>query len=311
MSAGLGTVTISVGWLFTLLAQAPGRPALERLEQQVQAAASPGVQPGYLGLVADDRQDQGRGIRIVELIPSGPAAQAGLEVGDVVVSINGQPMRTMADMERVMLVSPAGTELMLEVQRGVEQRQLRVTLGQRQAGSAYGRVPGQLPEPSESRAPALRAYLGVVATEINGEILRQAGLPAATRGAAVQSLMAGSPAEKANIPPGAVIVGANGEAVNSPADLLNLVARSAPGDSLELSFYDRGQLVRRKVILEPPRTETTLPPGDVKPAPVEPPNAIPAPRIEVLERRIEQLEQRVRELERALRRPAPQGPART
>jgi membrane-associated protease RseP (regulator of RpoE activity) len=177
-------------------AQQPGLPALERLEQQVQSATPVPARPGYLGLIADDRQDQGRAIRIMEVTSGGPAAQAGLQVGDLVVAINGQPMRSMADMERVMLASPSGSELRFEVERGNERRELRVVLTERKPGDPFGRIPGELPEPTPN-------------------------------------------------------------------------------------------------------------PVALRPSPVEPPNALPAPRIEQLERRIEQLEKRVQELERALQRPAP------
>ena len=99
---------------------AGAQTAFEQLEKQVRnavgqpAAGQPAVgqppagqEPGYLGLIADDRQSSGKGIRIMEIVSGGPAEQAGLKTGDLVTSVNSQPVRSMDDFARTMSAVPA------------------------------------------------------------------------------------------------------------------------------------------------------------------------------------------------------------
>lgn len=70
---------------------------------------------GYLGLVPDDLTgaeraqlglEDNRGILLTEVYDAGPAARAGLQVDDVILSINGEPILQM----RQALLLAAGTE---------------------------------------------------------------------------------------------------------------------------------------------------------------------------------------------------------
>ena len=55
--------------------------------------------------------------RVDELVPDGAAASAGFKPGDLIVSIDGQPIETFADMQRIVSAS-ADRELTFEVNRG-------------------------------------------------------------------------------------------------------------------------------------------------------------------------------------------------
>ena len=47
-----------------------------------------------------------------------PAEKAGLQVGDVIVELNGQPVRIAADLERIMTVVTSGNRVELTCLRG-------------------------------------------------------------------------------------------------------------------------------------------------------------------------------------------------
>jgi S1-C subfamily serine protease len=62
-----------------------------------------------------------------------PAQSAGLQVGDVIVAVNGQTISTEEDLAGVVLSRTPGTKVSIQVQRGSGQQTIQVTLGERPA----------------------------------------------------------------------------------------------------------------------------------------------------------------------------------
>jgi S1-C subfamily serine protease len=82
------------------------------------------VRRPYLGISAraEDLGDgAGRGVRVLRVEPGTPAASAGLRGSDVLLSANGQDLRALDDLQRVMVLS-APSEIRLDVLRGGERR---------------------------------------------------------------------------------------------------------------------------------------------------------------------------------------------
>jgi regulator of sigma E protease len=72
---------------------------------------------------------QGTTPRVDEVVLNSPAAAAGFKPGDLVRSINGKPIQTFSDMQRIVSAS-AGRSLEFEVERGGTRIQLRPTLAE-------------------------------------------------------------------------------------------------------------------------------------------------------------------------------------
>jgi S1-C subfamily serine protease len=84
------------------------------------------VRRAYLGVVAaptplpawlHDRVGRKEGLRVAELVPDGPAARAGLRIGDVLVSAAGSPVTTAQDLQRLMFAEAIGKPLEITVLR--------------------------------------------------------------------------------------------------------------------------------------------------------------------------------------------------
>lgn len=85
----------------------------------------------WLGVLA---QDHGRDVVLVGINPSGPAAQAGLRVGDIVLAVAGQPVSELADFyTRLWGLGPAGVQVPLKIQRGDSVLELEVRSADRTA----------------------------------------------------------------------------------------------------------------------------------------------------------------------------------
>jgi hypothetical protein len=123
---------------------ASAQPALKRLEELIRkeraagpehpAGTAPGTdtpEQGYLGIVADDRDDRGRGVRVLEVLPDGPADRAGLRAQDLITGVGGVPVRQMSDMAPALEQVPVGGSLTFEILRGQRRLEIDVTFAVR------------------------------------------------------------------------------------------------------------------------------------------------------------------------------------
>jgi serine protease DegS/serine protease DegQ len=76
-----------------------------------------------------------------------------------------------------------------------------------------------------------RGWIGVEIQEITPELAESFGMPD-TGGALIAGVLRGSPAERAGIRPGDVLIGVDTKAVRNPKGMLELVAGLAPGQTV-------------------------------------------------------------------------------
>ena len=99
---------------------------------------APSGKKAYLGLRAAEDSDLG-GVLVEEVQPKGPAAVAGLQEGDLIISVGGRRVKSVADFRAVMKKARAGKVAKFKVVRSefsegdlIEvERTIRVTLGGR------------------------------------------------------------------------------------------------------------------------------------------------------------------------------------
>jgi serine protease Do len=84
----------------------------------------------YVGVEGADDSD---GCRVTVVDEDGPAAKAGLKVGDVVVKVEGREVRVYASLLRWVAESEPGDTLSLQVKRGTEVLSLQVKLAAKKA----------------------------------------------------------------------------------------------------------------------------------------------------------------------------------
>jgi putative serine protease PepD len=92
------------------------------------------VQTGFLGVGAADSTSGRAGALIENVRPDSPAAQAGLQAGDLVVEIDGQAVRGYADLVGRIRDHKPGDEVTLKVVRGGQERTVTATLAERPTG---------------------------------------------------------------------------------------------------------------------------------------------------------------------------------
>lgn len=155
----------------SLIATAQGQGLLERLEKRLEGvlgddrsesppAVTPApVEPGYLGLTGDD-DPTGRGVKVLAVREEGPAAAAGLQTGDVIVSVGGVVVTKLDDLETRLAGKLVGSKLNFKIDRGGLIKTLPVTLGRRPLP-----VPVSAEAEAEGEEPAVEAASRPVPTD--------------------------------------------------------------------------------------------------------------------------------------------------
>jgi S1-C subfamily serine protease len=80
-----------------------------------------------LGEAIAARTGRPRGLEIVQLLEPGPAASAGLRVGDIVVELDGEPIEGVGDLQRHLVGDVIGRPIELRVERSGETRSVSVS----------------------------------------------------------------------------------------------------------------------------------------------------------------------------------------
>jgi serine protease Do len=150
------------------------------------------------------------GALVSSIAKNSPAARAGLQPGDVILSYNGQPINRSGDLPALVGMAKPGDKASIEIWRGGKKETLTATL----AGASE-----KVAAADDDAAPA-QGKLGVAVRPLTPDEKQQAQL----RGGLVVEDVAGA-AARSGIQPGDIIVAVNGTAVSSVADLQKQVAQ--------------------------------------------------------------------------------------
>jgi S1-C subfamily serine protease len=220
------------------------------------------IAPGYLGLMLDDRPWDIDGVPVMRVHPRTPAALAGFQVGDIVVTCNGSRIRDVGDFARAIYQVPVGGTAVIEVQRGGNLFELTATLSDVPNTPLENFRPPVAPEISTNRLrdgrPMLGLVVGVMQTRSYGTFgsLRQWGV-------VVEDIVPDSPAEQYRVPRGAILTSINGLSIRSPDDVFAIMEEVDPARPVELTYVLGGSAYRQLIPLS--AGDTIEPRGVAKP----------------------------------------------
>jgi serine protease Do len=194
------------------------------------------VTRGYLGVqITDLTRDlaQGfglspdqKGALVQGVVPRGPAAKAGIEAGDVVVSLNGKPVDSGGALTRGVALIPPGQKVDLTVLRGAQKRQISFPVAQRpDEEEAIGRAPAPEGEGKGDESPKL----GVTLQDLTPEVARELELEKA-EGVLVRDVVDGGPASRAGIRRGDLIVEVNRKPVKKTQEVVQTISKMKDGE---------------------------------------------------------------------------------
>ena len=218
---------------------------------------------GYLGVsiqtvTPDIAASQGlgdrRGVLVGDVTAGGPAARAGVQVGDIVLSVNGANVKSSEELSQITASVPPGGEVRLEILRGGRRMTVVARSGTRPAEATLN---ANGPDDENSGAgpgatPASARVLGMGLSPLTDALRQQFGVsPAVQGGLVVTRIASDSEAAHVGIRPGYVIQRANDHVVTSAADIQAAVTEARrlgrPGVLLLINMNGRRGFVLVKL----------------------------------------------------------------
>ena len=199
------------------------------------------VSHGFMGLgITDvtpenakffDSKDN-RGAIVTQVEPNSPAAKAGLKVGDLITSLDGREISDASQLQVTVGQTRPGTTIKLQVMRDGKGMDVPVTLekmGARDKGED---------ESASSETGKPRWGLGLA--EITPDVRQQLRGGSDLKGAVVERVLPGSPADNAGLRPGDVILSVNRHEVQSVADVQKNLGSVPKGQDALLLVWSNG-----------------------------------------------------------------------
>jgi serine protease Do len=195
------------------------------------------VTRGYLGMTISDVTEEtreafslpeARGALVQSVEPGKPADKAGIRHGDVVVEIDGKPIRNNRELIDYISYQPVGSEVKIVVLRNGKRETLTAKTAERPLEGA------EEEDDEESPVEPVRDKLGMSITNITPELRRLYNLPDEMRGVVVTDVKNVSPAGEANISEGDVISEVQGQRVASVDEFRAAVDKFRSGSRVRL-----------------------------------------------------------------------------
>jgi serine protease Do len=163
------------------------------------------VRYAYLGLMLTSAKDlddaqraklgrnlPGSGAVVAEVTPGGPASKSAIRPGDVIEQVDGQKITGASDVVDYVSSRDIGATVALHYERDGKAGETKVVLG-------------ELPN-EDMKAPEQQGRIGLALQTLTPDVADQLGIDRGTKGAVITDVVAGSPAERAGLKPGEVIV---------------------------------------------------------------------------------------------------------
>ena len=232
----------------------PSPPVPPAISSRVITIAPPG---SYLGIGIQEitaerakalKLREEAGVEVTRVAPDSPAAKAGLKEGDVVLQYNGTKVEGLEQLSRLVRETPVGREAKLDIFRNGAPMTLMARVG------AHPSMPGMpdgfsfhMPDVPRTIQGLRSPMLGVEAESIEGQLAQFFGV---NEGVLVRTVMKGSPAEKAGVKAGDVIVRVDEAKVTTPPEI-SARLRAARGKPVPVAVMREHREISLTVDAEP------------------------------------------------------------
>lgn len=179
--------------------------------------------------------DRPEGVVLNRVHPSGPAAEAGLRVGDVVLSIDGKPLLDAQSLKFRLGTRSIGGQAILTILRDGRKIDTAVDLI----------APPNVPDPEPITVRGGIPLAGASFTNLNPAFNEEKGIDTMLTGVAVTDVARGSPADQLGFQPGDMLLEINGRSIDAIADLKQVLV--SPPNEWALKVGRGGRVISVRV----------------------------------------------------------------
>ena len=193
---------------------------------------------GYLGMnITDVNQEyqeafelpEARGALVQQVEEGKPADKAGIKPGDVVIEVDGKPIRNNRELIDYVSYRPVGSELRITLIRNGKRETVTARTAQRPLESDE-----QETDEGEAAVEPVRNRLGMSVQNITPELRRLYNIPANVSGVIVTDVKNVSAAGEANISEGDVISDVQGQRVTNVDEFRSVTDRLRTGQRVRM-----------------------------------------------------------------------------
>ncbi len=181
------------------------------------------IQPLTAELARAMKVEKKKGTLVGEVMPESPAAKAGIQAGDVIVSFNKKSIEGPRELSSVVANTPVGSEAPVVVLRDGREKTVTVRIAKLESGQ----------NPPQEKGNFSEGKWGLGLRDVNpgGQKESNAKGP---QGVVVASVQPGSPADLAGVHAGDIILSVNRHRVNSVKEALAAISNTPDQGSLLL-----------------------------------------------------------------------------
>jgi Do/DeqQ family serine protease len=197
---------------------------------KVFIAAAEGGQPGftrpYIGASFEPVTSEvaealglkiARGALVAKIIDGGPAATAGLKVGDVILAVNGHTVEHPDALGYRLTTAGLGSTVKLTVSRNGAEREVSLKLEQ---------APETQPK-DERLIDGRNPFAGALVANLSPRLAQSLQMATELKGVVIEEITRGSPAARLGFEPHDIIINVNGEDITNTATLQTVVEADA------------------------------------------------------------------------------------
>lgn len=219
----------------------------ERKLPQIKKKAYLGVYPANLSEEAKQKAsyDKNYGILIKEVVEDGPAAKSGLKENTILMSINGDKIYTVDQLKTMLAAFEPGNRLELEIFMEGKEQTVDLILGEKSILDSFdfeGNFNFSFDKPENVFVYRYNTdndkWIGVMlqVVESKKDEKKKAIVT-------IEEVIAETPAEKAGLQPGDIILKVNGKEVESLETIRGEINNTEIGDKIELEISRDGEML--------------------------------------------------------------------
>ncbi len=198
------------------------------------------VSPVPLEALSEFGLKERRGALIGTVTRGQAAAKAGIEPGDIILEFNGKPVKNRDELVSIVTGTRPGSTVPVKVLRDKQEKTLSLTVGElnlEEEGNRAAATRETSTEPDEQSSQGF----GITLTALTPDLAKRLRVPESTDGVLVSDVEQGSPAFKAGISRGDVILQVNRRPVRTPQEAGRLLGQVPSGGTAFLLVLRGGQ----------------------------------------------------------------------